>query len=90
VSQLRTPVQLGTITKVEPAWSFCELACPSGSVQKGDEIFVRSGPSLSNLISLKVSRLDGNRVIAEFDSLQPITKSLRPGNSIYTWKILSK
>lgn len=86
----RSPSKIGSVIKVEPSWSFCELNCAPGTAKIGEEIFVWSGLAQDSLVALKVSRIDGERMIAEFDSLQPLTKSLRPGNSIYTWKSLAK
>ena len=86
----REPSRLGAISVVDHDWSFCELSCPVGSVHLHDQIFAWGGGAYDNLISMNVSRIDGQRVIAEFDAVHPLSKTLRSGLAIYTWKPLIK
>lgn len=86
----REPSRLGEIKVVDPDWSFCELNCPLGTVSLKDQVFAWGGGPYDNLISMRVSRIDGRRVIAEFDAQHPLSKNLRSGLAIYTWKASTK
>ena len=81
------PTRIGRITVVDTQWSFCELACPAGTVQLNQRIFAWGGAPGDRLVNLSVSRIDGDRVIAEFDSLQPLSKLLRTGLGVYNTKL---
>ena len=77
------PTKIGQITVVDNDWSFCELACPPGTVQLHQKIFAWGGGPGDRLVNLSVSRIEGDRVIAEFDALQPLSKNLRTGLGVY-------
>ena len=77
------PTKIGQITVVDNDWSFCELACPPGTVQLHQKIFAWGGGPGDRLVNLSVSRIEGDRVIAEFDALQPLSKLLRTGLGVY-------
>lgn len=77
------PVKIGEISVVDTSWSFCELSCAPGTVKLNERIFAWGGTPQDRLINLSVSRIDGQRVIAEFDSMQPVSKLLRTGLGVY-------
>ena len=81
------PTKIGQITVVDTNWSFCELSCPPGSVQLHQQIFAWGGGTADRLVNLSVSRIEGDRVIAEFDALQPPSKHLRTGLGVYNTRL---
>lgn len=84
------PHRIGQIMIVDTNWSFCEINCPPASVKLREQIFAWGGGAGDNLIRMTISRIEGSRIIAEFDALQPVTKTLRPGLAVYTWQMPAK
>ncbi len=84
----RTPQRLGEIVQVDFQWCFCEFPATAGTVKLKDSLFAWSGNSNDTPISLTVSRVEGSRVIADFDAADPRKNSLHTGLSVYQWKPL--
>ncbi len=82
--------RLGQILTVDPRWCFCEFTSPAGTMRLKDQVFAWSGGATDHSVTLTVSRIEGNRVIAEFDDTDPRKQALRPGLSIYQWKTPAK
>ncbi len=80
------PRRLGQILTVDDKWSFCELSLPTGSVKLKDQLFGWSADPSATPISLTVSRIDGSRIIADYDATNAQHLGLHPGLAVYQWQ----
>lgn len=80
------PVKVGRIDLIDHEWSFCEIASPPGVVLEArQQIFAWSGGDLSKLVPMTVSRVEGDRAIADLPRTSPHADSLRSGDFVYCW-----
>ena len=84
-SASREPRRTGQIEVVDHDWCFCEIACNPSEVHANDQIFAWSGRDLDTLVSMTVTRVEGNRAIADFGHNNPHAAALKSGDTIYRW-----
>lgn len=85
----KTPVPLGQIASVDAQWNFCQFTCKPGELKLQDTVFVWAGADKSDLITMKVSRIDGTRAVAEFDA-QAAAGTIAPGTTVHTWRPMDR
>ncbi len=78
-------VSLGKIHQVVPAWSYCQISCPTPptNVQPGDELILWSKENPGSTASLRITKVNGDQIFAELPSDPAKLKMVKPGTEAY-------
>ena len=80
------PTPIGRIGGLNAAWSFCEISLKQPlELPVGTALFTTAAGNPESVVDLRVSRLEGRKIIADFDA-GPRAATLRTGDIVYHWK----
>jgi|GEM_PF-3824730 hypothetical protein len=81
------PSLIGRISELDLNWSFCTIAWKSNRpLPAGTALFAVSADNPETIINLRVTRLEGSKIIADFGA-NPQAATLRAGDKVYEWKV---
>ena len=85
----KTAQYAGRICAIDAKWHFCVIELEKENLlQVDDLLLVRTGNQEKALGRLNVSRIEGNKAIADFKG--NITPSLQLGHKVYRWGVAKK